>query len=91
MKCANCNHEKLENGTVKRTKRIGELSYKAKLPAQICPNCNESYISMETLRKFSTQIADDLIQQGIRTPAAIEFLRKHFMYRLLNETTGEEK
>ena len=57
MKCVMCNHERLEDGTIEETIQTEETTYVfTNVPAKVCPNCNENYLSTSTMRQLSCLI-----------------------------------
>ena len=65
MKCHICNNGQTQSGLVTVTLERGNVTlvYKA-VPAQVCENCGEEYISSETTASLLVQ-ADAAVRAGV--------------------------
>ena len=65
MKCHICNNGETQNGLVTVTLERGNVTlvYKS-VPAEICENCGEQYISSETTSNLLQQ-ADAAVRAGV--------------------------
>ena len=65
MKCHICNNGETQNGLVTVTLERGNVTLVYKLvPAEICENCGEQYISSETTSNLLQQ-ADAAVRAGV--------------------------
>lgn len=64
MKCVICKQSETVAGTTTVTLERGEFTYVVKgVPAQVCPNCGESYVS-EKITSELLKGAEQMIQTG---------------------------
>jgi len=71
MKCVICKQGETENGLTSVTLERGRTTVVIKdVPAEICENCGEYYLSVEVTEKIQ-KLAEQAVQQG----AEIEILR----------------
>lgn len=75
-RCVQCGHVGLEDGQADDQIVIGERTFTASLPAQICPECGESYTGLEALGQLELAVAAALARDGTRSPEAFRFMRK---------------
>jgi YgiT-type zinc finger domain-containing protein len=70
MKCLLCKHDKTVDGTTTVTlQRDGTTLVVNNVPAQVCPNCGEAYVSEEVssrLLESAEQAARDGVQVEVR-------------------------
>jgi YgiT-type zinc finger domain-containing protein len=66
MKCTTCGQAKPQSGTTTVTvEREGTMLVMRGVPALVCPNCGEDYVSEETARRISAAAAE-VVQRGIK-------------------------
>ena len=71
MKCVLCRHGDTAPGKATVTLQRGESTVIIKaVPAEVCPNCGEYYLS-ETITARVMQMAEDAVRKG----AEVEILR----------------
>lgn len=75
-RCVQCKHEGLETGQAEDKIRVGERTFTATLPAQVCPQCGEVYIGFEDLGRFEQTVAATLAFEGASSSEAFRFMRK---------------
>lgn len=64
MKCVICKQEETVSGTTTVTLERGEFTYIVKgVPAQVCPNCGEDYVS-EQITSELLKAAEQMVQSG---------------------------
>jgi YgiT-type zinc finger domain-containing protein len=64
MKCVICKQAETASGTTTVTLERGEFTYIVKgVPAQVCPNCGEDYVS-EQITSELLKAAEQMIQSG---------------------------
>lgn len=76
-KCPNCGSAKI---VVKRKGRdkldVAGLSFVAIVPVEVCQKCGSKYFQAATLRAMELRVAQALAARGVRSGAAIRFMRK---------------
>ena len=66
MKCTTCGQAEPQSGTTTVTvEREGTMLVMRGVPALVCPNCGEDYVSEETARRISATAAE-VVQRGIK-------------------------
>lgn len=66
MKCTTCGQAEPQSGTTTVTvERDGATLVMKGVPALVCPNCGEDYVSEETARRISAA-AVDVADKGIK-------------------------
>jgi putative zinc finger/helix-turn-helix YgiT family protein len=75
-RCVQCKHVGLENQQADDQIMVGERTFTATLPAQVCPICGETYIGFEDLGRFEHAVASTLAREGTSSPEAFRFMRK---------------
>jgi len=66
MKCTTCGQAEPQSGTTTVTvEREGAMLVMRGVPALVCPNCGEDYVSEETARRISAAAAE-VVQRGIK-------------------------
>jgi YgiT-type zinc finger domain-containing protein len=66
MKCTTCGQAEPQSGTTTVTvEREGTMLVMRGVPALVCPNCGEDYVSEETARRISAAAAE-VVQRGIK-------------------------
>ncbi len=64
MKCVICKQAETISGTTTVTLERGEFTYVVKdVPAQVCPNCGEDYVS-EKVTSELLKTAETMVQSG---------------------------
>ncbi len=64
MKCVICKHADTVPGTTTVTLERGEFTYVVKgVPAQVCPNCGEDYVS-EQITSELLKAAEQMVKSG---------------------------
>ena len=64
MKCVICKHAETVSGTTTVTLERGEFTYVVKsVPAQVCPNCGEGYVS-EQITSELLKAAEQMVKSG---------------------------
>ena len=64
MRCVICKQADMEAGTTTVTLERDKLTLVVKgVPAQVCPNCGESYVS-DQVAEHLLRLADDAFQAG---------------------------
>ena len=74
-RCASCKGA-LKKGTVVHTAKVGDVRFRAELPASVCEHCAEDYVDAEQLGRFELLAAQRLAEAGTRSPEVFRFLRK---------------
>ena len=75
-KCVKCGSDGFKNGTVHHSMRVGEQVYSGEVPAEICRNCGEGYISGTDLGRWELAVTRVLVTLGPVCPEAVSFLRR---------------
>lgn len=75
-RCVQCGHEGLVPGNVEETARVAGQDFSASVTADVCPECEEAYVSGEELSRFRKGIALELARTGNTSPVAFAFMRK---------------
>lgn len=88
-RCAECESTKLLDGKVseKLSVNLGDgskIAFVADLPAIICENCGENYISHENLAGLELLVSEWFAQNGFRDPKALRFMRKALFLRAVD-------
>ena len=66
MKCVICKQVETEEGTTTVTLERGKLTLVVKgVPAQVCPNCGESYVSDQVAGQL-LRVAEEAVQAGVQ-------------------------
>jgi len=64
MKCVVCKHAETVPGTTTVTLERGEFTYVVKgVPAEVCPNCGEDYVS-EQITSELFKAAEQMVKSG---------------------------
>ena len=64
MKCVICKQAETVSGTATVTLERGEFTYVVKdVPAQVCPNCGEDYVSEQVTSEL-LKTAETMVQSG---------------------------
>ncbi|MEE9912836.1 MAG: type II toxin-antitoxin system MqsA family antitoxin [Deltaproteobacteria bacterium] len=64
MKCVICRQAETISGTTTITLERGELTYVVKgVPAQVCPNCGEDYVSEKVTAEL-LKAAEQMVKSG---------------------------
>lgn len=64
MQCVICKHAETVSGTTTVTLERGEFTYVVKgVPAQVCPNCGEDYVSEQITSELS-KTAKQMVKSG---------------------------
>jgi YgiT-type zinc finger domain-containing protein len=64
MKCVICKQAETVSGTATVTLERGEFTYVVKgVPAQVCPNCGEDYVS-EKITSELLKAAEQMVKSG---------------------------
>lgn len=75
-RCVQCKHMGLERSQTEDQIEVGERTFTATLPVQVCPGCGETYIGFEDLGRFEHTVAATLARDGTSSPEAFRFMRK---------------
>jgi len=73
--CPNCNAS-LSRKRIERTRHVAGHAFTARLPAQVCTSCGETYFADEDVAAFDLQVAARLAESGITDAEALKFMRK---------------
>lgn len=74
-RCHRCKSQNLQPLAVEDTVEVDGYSFTAHLPATVCGQCGESYISGPALERFELEIARRLASAGIASAAVARHLR----------------
>jgi putative zinc finger/helix-turn-helix YgiT family protein len=75
-RCPNCNATKLVRRSVERIRHVAGHAFAARLPAQVCESCGETFFSDDAVTAFDLAVAAKLAGAGIVTADALKFMRK---------------
>ena len=75
-RCPNCDSTKLSRATVRRVRHVAGHAFEAKLPAQKCGACGESYFADADVEAFDLLVAARLAGSGVTHAEALQFMRK---------------
>jgi putative zinc finger/helix-turn-helix YgiT family protein len=75
-RCPNCGAAGLKSQTLQRRRHVAGHVFTAKLPARVCAACGVSYFDDRVVAEFDALVAAELVEAGITTPQALQFIRK---------------
>ncbi len=75
-KCPNCGREGMTDGSRELSRPVGGVTYRATVPALVCPHCGEGTISFQAMGRFEAAIARALVASGAHDGDALKWLRK---------------
>jgi DNA-binding transcriptional regulator YiaG len=73
--CLNCGHAALTQGQSTVTCRLAGVTYQTRLPALVCPACDEARLTEEVVEAYERALADQ-VARGPAGGDALRFLRK---------------
>lgn len=76
MRCVTCGHDKMARELVEETIRVGDVTFTARVPADVCPRCGEFYLDGVTIRALEKAVAEALAHGGDGSPEAFRYMRK---------------
>ena len=75
MKCFECGADMCAD-SVEHTLTISGVKVHGRLPAMVCPECNENSVEGKDVAAFELKAAHVLAQHAVRSPEVFKFMRK---------------
>lgn len=75
-RCPNCGAGRLKRRPVDRTRHVAGHRFSARLAAQVCGSCGETYFDDATVASFDLAVAARLADAGVTSADALKFMRK---------------
>lgn len=74
--CPTCGRSGIGPGTTTLSHRLGDSTFTAEVPAEVCPHCGESLVHSKDLRWFETAVARAAMEAGLHNGEALRWMRK---------------
>lgn len=74
-RCIEC-RAALVRDVTSELRTIAGQTFELHLPARVCPECGDSYVTCQALERSELSVALELARAGVRTREAFEYMRK---------------